>query len=402
MLFTLTQQGLSALTNAPGTGPTISISHFAVVANTTATYTPTGLETSLSDVTGSVGGTIYPTSNYYAILNYTVTSPSAGQANCIWTCTLDDSIGTYTMQVVGLFASVSGGSPILFALAQIPGGQSKTASTSNTAGNTVEILAKLNLSIQQANTITYTTQTGSGGSLLEAGTFTNVYPPSSAPANQYRVTEINEFKESPVLTETSYAPDGTHSVWASREYPIVEIGNGTISSATTYVVSSNDIGTAGDKLLTTTTTTWASTHTYAYGAYVVPTVSTGYFYMCNNPNGGTTSGTEPSWPVALGGTVTDGTVTWLCVANTSYTPVIRGRYVFQLLTTGVAGLSPGLMREVIAIGSNAFVVLNPFTTPPGTSDTYTIYRAFSPNALPRFILERQLLVAPLAYFNQSN
>lgn len=60
---------------------------------------------------------------------------------------------------------------------------------------------------------------------------------------------------------------------------------------------------------------WAATTAYTVGARVVPTVSNGFVYDCTTA--GTTSGTQPVWPLTIGTTVTDGTVVWTCTATTS-------------------------------------------------------------------------------------
>ncbi len=58
-------------------------------------------------------------------------------------------------------------------------------------------------------------------------------------------------------------------------------------------------------------TTWAQNTSYSLGALVMPTTLNGYQYKCT---GAGTSGTEePEWPTTIGGTVTDGTVTWECI-----------------------------------------------------------------------------------------
>jgi hypothetical protein len=52
---------------------------------------------------------------------------------------------------------------------------------------------------------------------------------------------------------------------------------------------------------------WQAGHAYAAGAVVQPTVANGFTYVVQTP--GTSSGVQPTWPVAPG-TVTDGGVTW--------------------------------------------------------------------------------------------
>lgn len=59
--------------------------------------------------------------------------------------------------------------------------------------------------------------------------------------------------------------------------------------------------------------TWQATTAYGLGAYVEPTVVNGYKYEVTTA--GTSNGTEPSpWGTTIGGTTTDGTVTWTCRA----------------------------------------------------------------------------------------
>jgi len=63
-----------------------------------------------------------------------------------------------------------------------------------------------------------------------------------------------------------------------------------------------------------TYSTWASTTSYSLGNRQIPTSGNGYYYEVTIA--GTSSGTQPTWPTTLGGTVVDGSVTWVC----------RGRY----------------------------------------------------------------------------
>jgi len=66
-----------------------------------------------------------------------------------------------------------------------------------------------------------------------------------------------------------------------------------------------------------TPSTWASAHAYSLGTYVKPSVSTGYYYVVTTA--GTSGGTEPVWNTTIGGTTTDGSVTWTTVAIPSIT-----------------------------------------------------------------------------------
>lgn len=85
--------------------------------------------------------------------------------------------------------------------------------------------------------------------------------------------------------------------------------NAQVSGDTYY----NDVS-GGPTLLTAhTETTWTLTTAKIAGDVVIPTVATGFCYVCTVA--GNTGGTEPvTWPTTLGTTVADGAVTWRCHA----------------------------------------------------------------------------------------
>lgn len=53
---------------------------------------------------------------------------------------------------------------------------------------------------------------------------------------------------------------------------------------------------------------WTLSTAVGTTVYMVPTVGNGHLYKCTTA--GTTAGTEPTWPLTAGGTVTDGTAVW--------------------------------------------------------------------------------------------
>jgi hypothetical protein len=64
-------------------------------------------------------------------------------------------------------------------------------------------------------------------------------------------------------------------------------------------------------------TPWTATETVPALTVRKPTADNGYYYLTYA--GGTTGGSQPTWPVGRGKTVVDGTVTWICYGLTAPT-----------------------------------------------------------------------------------
>lgn len=78
----------------------------------------------------------------------------------------------------------------------------------------------------------------------------------------------------------------------------------------------------------------ANTTAYALGAYVTPATPNGFYYKATAA--GTSAGSIPTYPTTIGGTVTDGTVTWTCAGKTTLVAgadyEVRGAGVFAINT----------------------------------------------------------------------
>lgn len=83
----------------------------------------------------------------------------------------------------------------------------------------------------------------------------------------------------------------------------------------------------------------ANTTAYALGAYVTPATTNGYYYKATAA--GTSGSSIPTYPTTIGGTVTDGTVTWTCAGKTALVSgtdyEIRGAGVYAFSDSTIAG-----------------------------------------------------------------
>lgn len=91
---------------------------------------------------------------------------------------------------------------------------------------------------------------------------------------------------------------------------------------------------------------WVTLTAYILTNFVEPTTPNGYRYECTTA--GTSGATEPTWPTTIGGTVTDGTVTWTC-RKLTYTNAVD----YQLDTE--VGLFMPLSNGAIAAAQSLLV-----------------------------------------------
>lgn len=68
---------------------------------------------------------------------------------------------------------------------------------------------------------------------------------------------------------------------------------------------------------------WTASTAYVVGDIVRPLATkNGYAYQCTSA--GTSDSSEPTWGTTLGGTTSDGTVTWTCIVDTVYAKGFKG------------------------------------------------------------------------------
>ena len=112
----------------------------------------------------------------------------------------------------------------------------------------------------------------------------------------------------------------------------------------------------------------ANTTAYALNAYVLPAAPNGFVYKATTA--GTSSGTVPTYPTTIGGTVTDGTVVWTCVAKT--TLVLNTDYTVSAagieFIAGIQNGEPATCSYTRSAGSNVEALLK-------SAQTYEMYFA---------------------------
>lgn len=113
----------------------------------------------------------------------------------------------------------------------------------------------------------------------------------------------------PDLAAHDYKNDVTNEVSGTG----YTAGGATLASASLAYVAANSWATAR-----------ANSTAYVAGQVVRPATGNGLLYQALTS--GTSGGSVPTYPTTIGGTVTDGGVTWLCVA--------RGAVVFDAADSG--------------------------------------------------------------------
>ncbi len=96
---------------------------------------------------------------------------------------------------------------------------------------------------------------------------------------------------------------------------------------------------------------WEASAVQDLGYSVEPTASNGYRYTVTTA--GTSDATEPTWPTAIGSSVTDGTIIWTCVSHTHEPTEIKLASTLGDLDTATAGASLSLGTTILSGVANA-------------------------------------------------
>jgi hypothetical protein len=164
MLFTITNAGIAAATQAGIGGPKIEIATFKLGSG--SGYTPTVFD-------NNIHGTVLYTGN---VSNYRIDATDIVSYDCI----VDQDIGDFSFGEVGLY--LAGGT--LFALATFDAIQPKRKATPTSPGNSINVQAKL-VFTNIAAVIDYEILTLTEAKLIEVPSVNVLQAPLFSPANAY-------------------------------------------------------------------------------------------------------------------------------------------------------------------------------------------------------------------------
>ena len=110
---------------------------------------------------------------------------------------------------------------------------------------------------------------------------------------------------------------------------------------------------------------WQATHAYAALAYVRPVTPNSLQYQTTA--GGPSGGSEPTWPLVVGNTVIDGSVTWTCVGDMN-APGLGAPPIITVPVNGDGGVPQaivtaiGMLADLVyAAAINLFSTVNSWT-----------------------------------------
>lgn len=127
---------------------------------------------------------------------------------------------------------------------------------------------------------------------------------------------------------------------------------------------------AQNSLIVPANVQWAPAVTYAAQQAIVPDTPNGFYYVATK--GGTSGATQPSFPVTIGATVTDNTVTWTCAgSSTFYYIATQGGVSGGSSSTFTVPQFPQTVGGTVTDGSviwkNAGLVTSAAPNPPGAA-----------------------------------
>jgi Ca2+-binding RTX toxin-like protein len=168
-----------------------------------------------------------------------------------------------------------------------------------------------------------------------------------------------------------WAPgDVLYDLGNSAVYEILEC-TGRTGALTTLAASNGATKVDGGVTWTTRGSTWLANTSYTSGDYAVKTSANGFYYKALN-SGTSHATTEPSWPTAVGSTVVDGSVTWVCAGTA---PILAGNTQYALgdFVRDASG-TLGTMTDSAMLSGNSLPSMGPTHSNVADGDVFWTYQ----------------------------
>lgn len=134
------------------------------------------------------------------------------------------------------------------------------------------------------------------------------------------ITQLRGFfmhADGPLKVETNEVLAPKHTFELIEGEPIHYLAGGLGTAANEPHPFAEDVADVTALYVTNEPPDWVGATVYAKGEVVRPTTPNTYKYVCTVA-GTSLDGDEPVWPTTVGGLITDGTVTWKCVAGVTH------------------------------------------------------------------------------------
>lgn len=330
MNFDITTVGINAVNSGASGGPKVNVEQFKVY-EITAAYTPSASDTEAYLNGLAVGGAAHHTG---VTVGYSVIDPDTVK----YTVNMNSSVGDFNFNVIGLYHNTGSGY-VLFAVAKLDTMQPKRAVGPSTAGNTIELIAKMNTT-NLAAAIEFPITTVNPANFLTINSPDLMPLPSAATVNCYVVdgTGTPYGRDNEGNSLLAIRQDNDYWTFATHLHATIL---GTVSSST--VTSLDSVAIAN--LLSGMTV----------GQYILVVTSGAHKGVCRMVTA--TSNNHIEWYTSTGTALAAGTTFKILISNVTFTGAsgTGGQNQYQLVvssgqaTFNVANID--MRRALIFIGA---------------------------------------------------
>lgn len=115
---------------------------------------------------------------------------------------------------------------------------------------------------------------------------------------------------------------------------------------------------------------WVASHTYAANALARPSTMNGLYYKVTAGGGGASGGTEPTWPLVVGNTVTDGALTWTCFGDLPFISPGANTSPITVASTLDSDNPQSYLQPLSMLSDWVLFLCNQFAQTLGVGNTY--------------------------------